>query len=148
MRTPHPGSHADSYAHILISSYPHMLISSHPHMLVSSYPHIHISSASASASQPAGQPASQPAGLHWAPSAPLGLQKCRKWKYLVIPLFGHTCPTFLDGFGAPKCKSGAETRFERPRRVSGPQKHQKTSDTYAKVRLVSFWSEKSANGAT
>ena len=89
MRTPHPGSHADSTprepcrlhtpgamrTHMLISSHPHMLISSYPLMLVSTYPHIHISSASASASasQPAGQPASQPAGLHWAPSAPLGL---------------------------------------------------------------------------
>ena len=30
----------------------------------------------------------------------------------------------------------------------GLSEHPKTSDTYAKVRLVSFWSEKSSNGAT
>ena len=57
MRTPHPGSHADSTprepcglhtpgamrTHMLISSYPHILICSYPHILICSYPHILIS---------------------------------------------------------------------------------------------------------
>ena len=70
MRTPHPGSHADStprepcglicsYPHILISSYAHILTSSYARILISSYPHI--LSLSLSLSQPASWPAGQPA---------------------------------------------------------------------------------------
>ena len=43
---------------------------------------------------------------------------------------------------APKRVLSAQDAFRDPKTIK------KTSDTYEKVRLVSFWSEKSSNGAT
>ena len=143
MRTPHPGMLICSHPHMLISTYPHILICSHPHMLISTYPHI------LSLSQPASQPAGQPASR-----APLGA-KCAfgAAKAPMSEIFGD--PSFSSIQHLPRARSlGPEVHlllqnaFRAPKRVLGLQKHRKTSYTYEKVRLVSFWSEKSSNGAT
>ena len=114
-----------------------MLISTYPHILICSYPHILISSASAS--QPASRPASQPASR-----APLGA-KCAFGapKAPILPnlgstVFFHTCPTFLDGFGAPECKSGAETRFECPNAFSSSKNIKKRRTRMTKCSLCDF----------
>ena len=54
------------------------------------------------------------------------------------PFFSHTCPTFLDGFGAPKCKSGAETRFERPNAFWGLKNIKKRRTRMPKCGLGHF----------
>ena len=54
------------------------------------------------------------------------------------PFFYHTCPTFLDGFGAPKCKSGAETRFERPNAFWGSKNIKKRRTRMTKCSLCDF----------
>ena len=50
----------------------------------------------------------------------------------------HTCPTFLDGFGAPKCKSCSKTRFERPNAFWGSQNTQKRRTRMKKCGLCHF----------
>ena len=144
MPTPHPGSHADSYAHILISSYAHILTSSYAHTLICSYPHI----LSLSLSQPTGWPAGQPASR-----APLGA-KCAfgAAKAPMLEIFGD--PSFSSIQHLPRARSlGPEVHlllqnaFRAPKRVLGLQKHQKTSYTYEKVRLGRFGSAKALQNA-
>ena len=87
-------------------------------------------------SQPASQPASS--GTQCAPSAPKEHFGAKSSPFLLPPPLCHTCPTFLDGFGAPKCKSCSKTRFERPNAFWDPKNLQKRRTRMPKCGLCDF----------
>ena len=95
---------------------------------------------SALSSEPsaASQPASAPAGPNVPQVLPRSTLELKVRQSCQDPFICHTCPTFLDGFGAPKCKSCSKTRFERPNAFWGLKNIKKRRTRMPKCGLCDF----------